>query len=162
MRRAQTMPVAGSARRDKSAQGTLPSCPVSDYRTAPGPCPACGARLEERLEGDVVVDVCGACAGLWIDWFDGEAHDVARKVGGLPVGRGGAVRGSAPCPRCHRPLFAAMHGAASVLRCGECAGTFVPRVSFEALAAMESLDAPPEEDPDLWARIAAAIRALLA
>jgi hypothetical protein len=134
---------------------------VSDYRTAPGPCPACGARLDERVAGDVLVDVCGACSGLWIDWFDGEAHAVAAQVGALPHGTGGAVRGAAACPRCHRPLVPTMHGPASVLRCGECAGTFVPRVSFEALAALESLEPREEPQPGFWARIAAAVRALL-
>jgi len=64
---------------------------------------------------DAEVDVCAACGGIWIDWFDGEVRRVAGEVlagdharapspnpGGSPL-RAEAVATGA-CPRCTRQL----------------------------------------------------------
>jgi len=61
------------------------------------------------------VDVCSACGGMWIDWFDGEVRRVATEVLAGEAER--ASRPSAPtsslrneavatgaCPRCTRQL----------------------------------------------------------
>jgi Zn-finger nucleic acid-binding protein len=69
----------------------------------------------EALE-ECEVDVCAACGGVWIDWFDGEVRAVAKEVlTGTATGRitprpsdPGDVRSEpramGACPRCMRQL----------------------------------------------------------
>jgi Zn-finger nucleic acid-binding protein len=56
------------------------------------------------------VDVCPSCAGIWVDWFDGEIGAVARRVRGatedqaVPVplsSMRNEVVATGGCPRCH-------------------------------------------------------------
>jgi Zn-finger nucleic acid-binding protein len=98
------------------------------------------------------VDICDACGGLWIDWFDGEVQTLAIEAeaarmdrgtpppGMLPQHKGGA----ASCPRCMRALEQELFQFSDVtegelvtgvelLRCTECAGSFVPRPSAHLL-----------------------------
>lgn len=96
------------------------------------------------------VDVCDACGGLWIDWFDGDIPTLAaeaeeaRASRGTPIPSRPASPGHGSCPRCTRPLHAdTFHfpeAAAGdlidhveLLRCEECAGSFVPRPSAHLL-----------------------------
>jgi Zn-finger nucleic acid-binding protein len=101
------------------------------------------------------VDVCDSCGGLWVDWFDGEIHTVAAEAEALRVDRGTpppgfmpvttpAGRGSGGCPRCTRVLAPELYRfsdatddelvtGVELLRCSECAGSFVPRGSAHLL-----------------------------
>lgn len=41
---------------------------MSDYDTDRlGPCPDCGGKFEQVRVGDVTIDRCAACGGLWMD-----------------------------------------------------------------------------------------------
>ena len=55
-----------------------PSAP--GYRNAPPRCAGCGSVMEERGPANARIDVCRACGGVWLDWFDGEATALARAV----------------------------------------------------------------------------------
>jgi uncharacterized protein len=44
-------------------------------------CPKCGMRLEEVAFGDVRVDKCFSCEGLWLD--QGELEVIRQKEGGF-------------------------------------------------------------------------------
>ncbi len=96
--------------------------------------------------------VCDACDGLWIDWFDGEVSAIAVEKEAARVERGTPPppRASEPpagpsaCPRCARMLIAELYRFADateddlitgveLLRCPECAGAFVPRGSAHLL-----------------------------
>jgi Zn-finger nucleic acid-binding protein len=135
-------------------------------------CPGCSTRMDLREAGDAIIDVCPKCRALWLDWFDGETLALAELA--MPLSR----RASAPvpakvvCPRCTQPLEERVHEASGpvVWRCAECAGTFLPRPTVEALliwAASSApelpADAPPQSlrDASLAAKLRAVLRALL-
>ncbi len=121
---------------------------TAGYRDAVLSCPACREALDPRQVGDAVIDVCAQCGGIWVDWFDG---DLVTMVRGAPPVRGatppveGAPSTGAQCPRCRRTLEGEryLESRAEILRCGECAGAFVPRSSVGALVEL----APPAQAP---------------
>jgi Zn-finger nucleic acid-binding protein len=125
--------------------------------------------------GDAEVDVCGACGGIWVDWFDGEVREVASRVAESGVATSG--RASDPgmshneahaigaCPRCTRQLVAERYVAktivtgakghkrtetvtgAELMRCEDCSGAFVSRTSLEVLASLSpEIEEPPASD----------------
>ncbi|HEY8076037.1 MAG TPA: zf-TFIIB domain-containing protein [Labilithrix sp.] len=112
-------------------------------------CPGCAEAMSvEPIEGGDV-DLCGACGGIWIDWFDGDPRAIATKVveAGL-VGRpsaADALRAQeiaiGACPRCNVQLVAERLQASGsrlqatrVMRCEACAGCFVSREAAEEIA----------------------------
>jgi hypothetical protein len=122
------------------------------------------------------VDVCDACGALWIDWFDGDISTLAAEAEAARVDRGepspiraNAVepRGSGHCPRCTRPLTPEsyrFHDAApdelvrdvDLLRCPECAGSFVPRSSAHLL--LDRVSTP--RSATLWEMLAELVAVL--
>jgi Zn-finger nucleic acid-binding protein len=147
------------------------SAPES-YRATPATCPVCTVPMEMRPAGDAIVDVCPTCRGLWLDWFDGDTLAVTELA--LPLSRRPtpAAAGDPKCPRCTQPLAQREHdaGGPAVWRCGECAGTFLPRDTVDALliwAASHAYpplpaDAPPESvrQASLIQRLRHALKAL--
>jgi hypothetical protein len=121
--------------------------------------------------GEAEVDVCTACGGMWVDWFDGEVRQVATSVISGETARlsrepppASALRNenvaTGACPRCSRQLAVERYvvrvavgprsgertsvsttTGADLLRCEECAGVFVPRTSAALLATL-----PPDEE----------------
>lgn len=127
------------------------------YRDMPARCPGCGAEMEPRAIDDAVVDLCPACGGLWVDWFDGELRAVAISVGPLALATTPIEPRPEGCPRCRRPLSPEEwgRGAIELLRCAECAGAFVPRASLDDIVASGS-----EEPDSAWSRLLALIARL--
>jgi Zn-finger nucleic acid-binding protein len=123
------------------------------------------------------VDVCDACGGMWVDWFDGELHalaveaEMARVERGTPLPQppldpNAAARAHAKhCPRCSQLLGAELYRFADarddelvagveLFRCSDCAGAFVPRGSAHVL-----LDRAKEGPPmTLWELVVALLR----
>ncbi len=121
---------------------------------------------------DAEVDVCNACGGMWVDWFDGEIRKVATEIlageaerlsrpsGPMSPLRAEAIATGA-CPRCTRQLvveryllvtqegvgehkkITKKHTDADLMRCEECAGVFVPRTSAGLLVALPQDEPPP-------------------
>jgi Zn-finger nucleic acid-binding protein len=89
--------------------------------------------MELRVLSESTVDTCSQCRGLWVDWFDGELVTVVKETAPLSFRPPGAPPASAACPRCTRPLTRETFAGVELLRCGECAGSFVPRNAFNAL-----------------------------
>ena len=98
------------------------------------------------------LEVCDACEGLWVAWFDGEVHTLAAEAEAARLDRGTPLpsrpteptSGSRACPQCARPLVPELYRFADakgddliagveVLRCADCAGAFVPRGSAHLL-----------------------------
>lgn len=126
---------------------------------------------QQALE-ECEVDVCSACGGLWVDWFDGEVRLVTTEA----LGKGATPPTSADrpsrneavaigaCPRCTRQLVAERYKldgqatGADLLRCEDCLGVFVGKSSAEMLAALPPDDEPPPSeapevlDPLPWQR----------
>lgn len=70
----------------------------------------------------------------------------------MPPGPAGArlpeQSGSEACPRCKRPLDVEryLESNGEILRCGDCAGAFVPRASVRALVGLRPEREPEEKD----------------
>ena len=148
------------------------------YRGTSLSCPGCGETMRSELVPSAEVDVCGACGGIWVDWFDGaidtlavEAESARVERGTPPPGVLGSIpeSGSRKCPRCQRALMPDMHRfvdarddelvtGVELLRCTECAGSFVPRSSAHLL-----FDRTREaRAPSLVAAVIALVRSALA
>lgn len=132
------------------------------------------------------VDICDACGGVWIDWFDGELHAVAaeteaarnerqssspRTGAAIPTGPTGSATAPATgsCPRCMRSLAADIYrfpdaargeliDHVEILRCEECAGSFVPRPSARLL--LDRVSSRPET-ASVWDGLVQLLRRLL-
>lgn len=126
-------------------------------------------------EADVeAIDICRDCAGIWIDWHDGELTDVlkrAREGPRLPEDEQTASpappQGSTIvplCPRCRRPLHNERYreDGPAILRCGECVGAFIPRASAAALASLRLPDEGDQEgEAGLFRKLIERVRAAL-
>jgi hypothetical protein len=88
--------------------------------------------MDARDAAGAVVDICSGCAGVWIDWFDGDVMTITKS---LPPAAPEAVLPApaaiATCPRCR----SALAQDSGMLRCGECFGVFVPKAVCDALLA---------------------------
>lgn len=126
----------------------LDSVAMARYRDAARRCPGCGDLLDAQEVGGAIVEVCPACHGLWLDWLDGDVSTVTSKVRSVPRAEARAT-GSGECPVCAVELSSAPVGTTGVevLRCGECAGTFVPRASIKAVAGAARGPLPKTDDP---------------
>lgn len=136
------------------------------YRDQALRCPGCDAWLEPQHVDASTVDVCPACAGLWIDWFDGElgamAKGAARTAPRSPAERATPAVGGPACPRCQSPLQEEryLETDAEILRCADCAGAFVARASLAALLQVEILAGGPAPKGAM-ARLVSALRSWL-
>ena len=146
------------------------------YRAAVLRCPACGEAMRREATTSAEVEVCDACEGLWVGWFDGEVHTLAVEAETARLDRGTPppsrptepASGSRTCPQCSRPLALELYRFADakdddlitgveVLRCADCAGAFVPRGSAHLL-----LDRVREGRPaGLWEALRALLQRLL-
>lgn len=102
-------------------------------------CPGCGTSMSVVRCGEVEVDECGSCFGLWLD--HGELESLAllktppsrlltRKVP-LPI----AVRpeGTRPCPRCSRYMTVTTVKETRLDICSACKGVFLDRGELNRL-----------------------------
>ncbi|MEA2751329.1 MAG: hypothetical protein QOI41_5472 [Myxococcales bacterium] len=128
------------------------SRPSDAYRLAIVRCPACAEPMRRELTTTAELEVCDACEGLWVDWFDGEVSTIAVEAEARRVERGAPppswpskpTSGSPACPRCRRALVGELYrfsdakhddliAGVELLRCADCAGAFVPRGSAHLL-----------------------------
>ncbi len=147
------------------------------YRGAAIRCPGCAESMTQHALEECEVDVCTACGGIWVDWFDGEVRKVtadALRAGppAPPIERPSRneALASGACPRCTRQLAPdryAVEGrptTAELLRCADCLGVFVSKSASEVLASLEAgapPPPPPGADPGAWQRLVAVLKRLL-
>lgn len=122
---------------------------MTQYRQSSLRCPGCAEILEEQARGDVHVDICPLCRGTWIDWMDGDLHQVAVAVGGAGGGRA-PVGPVGPCPHCRAPLERESLDGAEVWRCGHCVGAFVTRDAIAIIAGVTSKQGGEPEPEEAW------------
>jgi Zn-finger nucleic acid-binding protein len=137
------------------------------YRDAPALCPSCAVMMSEKNLYDAVVDVCGDCHGVWVDWFDGDLGHVIEQVSD------DATRGSPPeretknggaCPKCQARLTTENRADGVLLfRCGDCGGAFVPRASFMSIIALahQEPEISAQKSSSVFARLIAVLHSLL-
>lgn len=138
---------------------------MTAYRETALLCPMCHEALEAcSIESAAsAVDLCGSCGGVWMDWEDGDFTALARKVPSTTT-RVMPANGPGPCPRCNCALAVEVFlDTAEVLRCGECAGAFMPHASIGKIAACTPAAAREDGrenvgEATLWQRAAAALR----
>jgi Zn-finger nucleic acid-binding protein len=132
---------------------------VSYRETAPT-CPGCGEALDPKQVGEAVIDVCPACGGIWVDWFDGDLVVMVRGAPGVKGAPPARAPDSPSCPRCHRPLDAEryMESSAQILRCADCAGAFVPHGSARAIAGYDPERKGPPPATDALSRLSAVLQ----
>lgn len=80
-----------------------PPFPEDEHRNPPIDCPKCRAPMKHLRIGDVVVDRCYACAGLWLDALEKDKLTADRKAAAAadrpPDTRSNVTRGGLKCPR---------------------------------------------------------------
>ncbi|MEO8876166.1 MAG: zf-TFIIB domain-containing protein [Polyangiaceae bacterium] len=137
------------------------------YRDAPALCPLCAIMMTEKNLFDAVVDVCGDCHGVWVDWFDGDLGHVVEQVS-ADSARGSASTHIGPsggaCPKCQAKLAPEDRAdGVHLLRCGDCGGAFVPRASFMPLIALSHQEPEilAQKSPSVFARLVAVLNSLL-
>lgn len=147
------------------------------YRGSTVRCPGCGHPMRSEAVPSAEVDVCDTCGGLWVDWFDGEVHTLAAEAEAARVDRGTPPPGmlgeppkggTSSCPRCMRALTSELYRfkdasedelltGVELLRCAECAGSFVPRASAHLL--LDRVREP--RSVTLWEALVALLRRLV-
>jgi len=132
---------------------------MTGYRASSLRCPRCGALLEAAGAGEAIVDVCPGCGGVWVDWFDGDLAAVMKQAPTLIPGEARGQGGNQACPRCQCALAweTYLETGAELLRCGECAGAFVPQSSLDAL---QKASEPAGEQGNFWKRLRAILKSL--
>jgi Zn-finger nucleic acid-binding protein len=148
------------------------------YRHAVVRCPGCAEPMRREIVPSAELEVCDACEGLWVDWFDGDVSTIAVEAESARLDRGTPLPsrpsaatsvGPKTCPRCQHALVAELYrfsdarnddliGGVELLRCAECAGAFVPRGSAHLLLdhAREARTQSP------WEALLALLRRLFA
>lgn len=149
--------------------------PSDAYRLAIVRCPACAEPMRREILTSAELEVCDACEGVWVDWFDGDVSTVAVEAEAarldcgtpLPNRPSSPNTGSRTCPRCQHALVPELYrfsdakhddliGGVELLRCADCAGAFVPRGSAHLL-----LDhAREEQTQSLWEAVLALLQRL--
>lgn len=99
-------------------------------------CPACGETTSEMQAGDVKVDVCESCGGMWFDNYELRKVDEPHEAEGealLDVREAAAVRvdhlAERTCPRCPdlelRRHFFSVERQVEVDECPGCGGIWL-------------------------------------
>lgn len=110
-------------------------------------CPDCGIPLEAETFERVQLDVCGECAGIWMD--RGEivrirnlGADEMHRLEDLFKPKGGRITGDSSCPVCRKELewFQYLNGPVRLLRCPDGCGLWVRDGQIDALAAGTKLN----------------------
>ncbi len=105
-------------------------------------CPCCQVPLREVKLGDLVLDECELCDGLWFD--DGEPERLVT-LASLPKNalqplafddsRKTVPPGARKCPRCQVVMRVWEWRATSVDVCGECRGMWLDRWELQKILA---------------------------
>lgn len=103
--------------------------------------PSCKGLLEELRFGDVELDRCASCRGIWFDVGELESYRAARAKGSGPAPTPGfEANHEAPplrCPGCKSATLESgrTKGDHDLRQCSVCGGIFVPRKTLSKLEA---------------------------
>lgn len=118
-------------------------------------CPACRNTLDPRDSGDIRVDVCRACGGIWFDRFElkkmDEPHEpIADDI--LNVGEAGPAKADRSerhrCPRCHDLImmrhYFSVREEVEIDECPGCGGVWLDRGELSKVRGL--FDSEAEKD----------------
>jgi len=140
-------------------------CPACQSELPPFSCPKCTSVMRHVIVGDVVMELCTSCHGIWLD--AGELEEVRRYTLAQGVARQAAPAAPAPastaqteapralpaepdintigpgvtCLRCDVPASVERMGEVEVDLCHRCGGLFLDRGELEQLTGIEGLGA---------------------
>ena len=104
------------------------------------PCPACTEQMRPVELGELSIDECRFCDGLWLDRDEPEQlakMDVIGKHLLQPMtfddSRRGVPEGTRLCPRCGILLEVHVHRGTTIDICGACRGMFLDRWELQEL-----------------------------
>ena len=114
-------------------------------------CPNCKIPLTEKKIGDITVDVCTPCGGLWFDNFELSKMDEAHETAGEeltrtppPFSRKASPTEKHPCLKCEgvtmRRFFASVNREIEIDECPQCAGTWLDGGELASLRAQFKTD----------------------
>ncbi|MEO7329857.1 MAG: zf-TFIIB domain-containing protein [Minicystis sp.] len=132
------------------------------YRDGALPCPGCAELLVPTSAGESVIDLCPACAGVWVDWDDGELTSMIKSAPSPRPPARPVAGGSFSCPRCRAPLVNERYGTseAEILRCSECIGAFVPHAAIALLLVGAAPSTRSDAEKGFLERLLDRLRAL--
>ncbi len=95
---------------------------------------------------------CSACHGVWVDWWQGEASGIARRVPPRPGQASTGGRRGGACPRDASALVDRPYLDAGpvVERCPTCLGLFARRDQVAQLAAFHERIPVDAVEPIVW------------
>ncbi|WP_296249676.1 zf-TFIIB domain-containing protein [uncultured Stenotrophomonas sp.] len=100
-------------------------------------CPKCNSELKPITHGDVEIDRCSGCGGLWFDAFEHEELkqlDGSERIDYSPKTTVPPNTGAGKCPKDQQPLFAMVVAGQphiSYESCGFCHGVFFDAGEFK-------------------------------
>ena len=111
-------------------------------------CPKCRSDMEQVMVGDVEVDRCSSCHGLWFD--DGELNKLrtreaaaALDIGDIKTGKEQNKIEHYRCPRCAGPMNRLVDPEQTHIwfeQCGSCRGSFFDAGELTDLATVSASD----------------------
>ena len=119
-------------------------------------CPACGTSQETVQIGDVELDQCPECRGIWFDHMEVDELLAMAKIPGRLTsqelyGDPPELRpeGERPCPRCGEFLKTINVDGIHLDACSACKGFFADLGEFQALAlaSEKRFEASQQEEP---------------
>ncbi len=126
-----------------------------------GICPRCGDNLEEKRFGDIPLDGCRGCGGIWFDCNELNVLVRDPQAGLMEIERafnpamfGGSKEGEMLCPRCSDPLspFSFSHTPnVQVDVCRRCKGIWLDEGELQQIAGRIRATRPeakPVDNPD--------------
>ncbi|HEY3359777.1 MAG TPA: zf-TFIIB domain-containing protein [Polyangia bacterium] len=131
-------------------------------------CVKCTSILDKSMIGDIEVDLCPKCGGLWLDY--GEVaklavlpepeltplHDLLQGAGGPPPV---PSESKAHCPACPGDLKEVVLGRIHIDYCTKCKGMFLDQGELEAAIAAVRPKAKEAASRNVVAAVAAASKA---
>jgi hypothetical protein len=112
--------------------------------------------IEAAAGEHVEVDRCPSCAGIFLEFFDGEPSALSRglRAATTPSGRP-SVSGPLRCPDCIQPMVrrAYLGHGPELARCEGCLAIFLTPAEASELARLELPPEPPQPEPSWLERL---------
>ena len=98
-------------------------------------CPSCGSALNAQVYGEVEVDECHVCWGMWLDQGEleilcGSRHLPDRLLRQKPLALRTRPEGTRPCPHCSKTMLIREIRGTRIDFCEQCSGLWLDQGEF--------------------------------